>query len=560
MTLAGVRRSHRDISPESVGPFQDCSDVLHLVFFFDGTGNNRDADAAEKKWSNISRLFDAARDEPPKGIYRLYTSGVGTKLNAKESAITAPWLWVRDSNAAGGGMGIGANARLDKGADDLSEALHRALLINARKAGGALKSFADKSESESFQKLNRALANHRLIKIINISVFGFSRGAALARAFTNRLIKQCKNDGRGGLTLEGYPVRFVFLGVFDTVASFGLPAHNGVLPWGGVDLRVSEYVERCVHYVAGHELRFSFPVDLIRENGSYGRHVERVYPGAHSDVGGGYLPVEQIRLDHLARIPLCDMLHEACGQGVRLLSLKNLKQERPFIYQRMAASEDITKAYKSYAALCNASGTVEQQIRRHMELYYACYGTLKRRGGLTPTLAQGNAKQEAARREYEDARREVEALNRKPIHSRADAERYSAAVRRQSEAAKRFRAGKEEAESLAEGLGNIHEEAEYLQQRRQTGKQLRAAAWHDRNRGLLWQVRPEPWMLDAYSRQTVPDEIVDFFERYVHDSKAGFGMQASVEPFSYFRPRGVFEQLTETGHAPASDSPGWPAA
>jgi hypothetical protein len=88
------------------------------------------------------------------------------------------------------------------------------------------------------------------------------------------------------LTYQGYPLRLNFMGLFDTVASFGLPAQNIRTSFDERELIVSPMVERCVHYVAGHELRFSFPVDLIRKNGRFARNwLEKVFPGVHSDVG-----------------------------------------------------------------------------------------------------------------------------------------------------------------------------------------------------------------------------------------------------------------------------------
>ena len=40
---------------------QDCSDVVHISVFFDGTGNNKDADEEKKKWSNPARLWRNAQ-------------------------------------------------------------------------------------------------------------------------------------------------------------------------------------------------------------------------------------------------------------------------------------------------------------------------------------------------------------------------------------------------------------------------------------------------------------------------------------------------------------------
>ena len=556
MGISEIRAANRDVPACEPGPLQDCSDILHLAFYFDGTGNNRDADAAQKKWSNVARLFDASREDNLKGIYRAYTSGIGTKLNRREAAASTPWRWLRDNDKLGGGIGLGASSRLEKGKDDLTTQLQQALLINARKAGGELKTFAQKNEAESFSKLNQALGSHRLIKIINISVFGFSRGASLARAFTNKLIGLCKPDAGGQLTLHGYPVRFVFLGVFDTVASFGLPAANGVLPWGGVDLKVSEHVERCVHYVAGHELRYAFPVDLVRENGQCKSNChETVYPGVHSDVGGGYAPDEQARRDHLARIPLRDMLAEARNCGVRIFALKELEETNFPIFQRLNPDPDVASAYQTYRAQCGAGGSIEVQIQRHMELFYSYHGTLKRRGGKAPSLTAQNAALDQAKRELDAARAEVnkaleamqtlsyDELTQQPRRNKADADRYTAAVARERAASERYGQLKTESENLSGGMEDIHQEAAYLIRRRDQNRSLRALAWSDRVRSWQWDVNPEAWMLEAYERGGVTDDIIQFFERYVHDSKAGFELQGSVEPFSYFRRRGVHEQL-----------------
>ncbi len=52
-------------------------------------------------------------------------------------------------------------------------------MVNARKQGGELARIANENQNESFEKLNRALAGHRLIKVINISIFGFSRSCGV---------------------------------------------------------------------------------------------------------------------------------------------------------------------------------------------------------------------------------------------------------------------------------------------------------------------------------------------------------------------------------------------
>ena len=292
----------RDVSNSPASAQQDCSDVIHISVFFDGTGNNKDADEQTKSWSNIARIWQSARmfanGNANSNTYPIYISGVGTPFNGKPLFPGDANDIAIEDNYLGGAAGAGGSRRLDYGQQQINDALRDVLLGNAKALGGKVAKYAAAGQQQSFGEVNKALGKHRLIKQINVSIFGFSRGAALARAFCNQWLWQCKED-RGKLSYEGYPIRFVHLGLFDTVASFGLPATNSAnnLALGGFkgrDLVVDERVERCVHYVAAHELRFAFPVDLIRRDSKLaGNWLEKVYPGVHSDIGGGYQPTEQ---------------------------------------------------------------------------------------------------------------------------------------------------------------------------------------------------------------------------------------------------------------------------
>ncbi|HEL3179615.1 TPA: DUF2235 domain-containing protein [Stenotrophomonas maltophilia] len=123
---------------------------------------------------------------------------------------------------------------------------------------------------------------------IRVSVFGFSRGATEARVFCNWLGDAC-DPGPGPLRLCGIPVQIDFVGLFDTVASVGaaqsffesmFDGHGG---WASAeDLRVPADVRRCVHMVAAHEVRGSFPVDLVD-----GANCEQIiYPNLRRRRGG----------------------------------------------------------------------------------------------------------------------------------------------------------------------------------------------------------------------------------------------------------------------------------
>ncbi|RKF44507.1 DUF2235 domain-containing protein [Paraburkholderia fungorum] len=170
---------------------------------------------------------------------------------------------------------------------------------------------------------NKLTAGKPKLQRIRLSVFGFSRGSAEARTFCNWLVDALDD----GFTLCGVPVTVDFLGIFDTVASVGIAqgaaatlfdGHGG---WGRAEnMAVPFHVRRCVHMVAAHEPRGSFPLDLIDH--ATGDREEIVYPGVHSDVGGGYGAAEQGRgqsdSDKLSQVPLLDMYREARKAGVPL--------------------------------------------------------------------------------------------------------------------------------------------------------------------------------------------------------------------------------------------------
>ena len=77
---------------------------------------------------------------------------------------------------------------------------------------------------------NYASEGHKLTNIITFNVYGFSRGAATARMFCNRIIKQ-KDDLREILqyvNLQQFNVVLKFVGLFDTVSSIGFSHSNDV--------------------------------------------------------------------------------------------------------------------------------------------------------------------------------------------------------------------------------------------------------------------------------------------------------------------------------------------
>ncbi|NYT83282.1 DUF2235 domain-containing protein [Alcaligenaceae bacterium] len=123
---------------------------------------------------------------------------------------------------------------------------------------------------------------------VPIDIIGFSRGAALARHFGNLIAERM----HGRLFSYDDPVRgsirtcvdLRFMGLFDTVAQFGLAgSHNSQY-----DLTIAAAWDWVAHAVALNERRWLFPVSSVASSAG-ANTVEAPFIGAHSDIGGGTL-------------------------------------------------------------------------------------------------------------------------------------------------------------------------------------------------------------------------------------------------------------------------------
>lgn len=146
-------------------------------------------------------------------------------------------------------------------------------------------------------------------------IFGFSRGAAIARWFAQRIYEQ-------GVLVQGsreHPnVRF--LGVWDTVAAFGGPNMDTSRQPSTTELteksgRIAPNIEEAYHLVSIDDPRIAFRPTLM---GAEERVTEIWFPGIHSDVGGGYLE------DGLSDIALDFMIETARKAGVVFKQLQDI--------------------------------------------------------------------------------------------------------------------------------------------------------------------------------------------------------------------------------------------
>jgi hypothetical protein len=137
--------------------------------------------------------------------------------------------------------------------------------------------------------LNAIALQREGAEALALDLVGFSRGAALARHFGNRIAQHVRegrfwyqHPQRGPLSSC---VDLRFMGLFDTVAQFNvLGAGNAAF-----DLSIAPAWKWVAHAVALHEHRWLFPLTSARGTQVGGNVVERAFVGAHADIGGGYL-------------------------------------------------------------------------------------------------------------------------------------------------------------------------------------------------------------------------------------------------------------------------------
>lgn len=350
----------------------ECQGQVYVGLFFDGTGNNdrwvedghSQTQRARNKHSNVARLFDAHLNEPENGIFRSYMPGVGT-----------PFREVGDVTKLGydvGGMAFGYMGadRINWGITSIFNAVNvyltgaplmshseQRLLVNTISvdAMGPI-SLEGATRWAGLTAIEERLAavvkgHRRKVLQINVSIFGFSRGSAEARACAYWLSQICERNG-GGMVLAGVPLRMGFMGIFDTVSAVGIgdvtPFTDGHMAWAKGTQDIHPAVEDCAHFIALHEQRASFPLEAAVGRGNVG------YPGVHSDVGGGYWPGEQGKAmpdwgesPHLSQIPLIDMHFAAIKAGVPLMTIQEIKAD-PRVAKSFATDQRLINAYNTW--------------------------------------------------------------------------------------------------------------------------------------------------------------------------------------------------------------------
>ncbi|WP_439860431.1 T6SS phospholipase effector Tle1-like catalytic domain-containing protein [Pseudomonas sp. MBLB4136] len=263
-----------------------CCEIPQIVIgvFFDGTGNNKDNDrgSSTRAMTNIAKLSEIYDEIPSNHQYRIYIEGIGTVNDGDDSVVGLAFA-----------MGAtGGEARLHSARKQLHELIEK-------------------------------IPEHP--GEIVFDVFGFSRGAALARHFVNMInhglpdfngkketvslwdvqlnpnllmarkpYSQHRGSGKGPTrrVVDMYPrstvrARVRFVGLYDSVGSFYWPGNDDE---GNFNLNLkAESAQYVYHLVAGQEVREKFPLTSVKNGPSAPAHfVELTGVGVHSDIGGGY--------------------------------------------------------------------------------------------------------------------------------------------------------------------------------------------------------------------------------------------------------------------------------
>ena len=542
-----------------------CANYAHIGVFFDGTNNNKYFSTKEKSHSNVARLYDVF---PGKGVLteeqirqtaRVYydsewekrTLPVPSTFAAKEKAeyfseaqarktmyrkiyvpgVGTPFRQVGDENDDELGNRLGeavakyGNARIIWA---MLQVLSLLMSMSGQEAIPAqeLDDMARKLgrpavdgdvKIEFYKKLNgshylRKLQNDRLPKIeaVNLYVFGFSRGAAAARSFCTRMRTYLAK-----LDIK-FKINIKFLGLFDTVASVG-SAHSsralygkedGHHSWAAMDLMFPSGIDKTVHLVAAHEVRGSFPITSIA--GMTGEEI--VFPGVHSDVGGGYAPTEQgksVYVDtdtgKLSQIPLSVMYRKAVMAGVPFLLPSEWQDDT--IKEVMKVDPVLIRDFNSYRENTDIGGKYLRDMLRKQYAFYIRwrkmrYGTLEK--VMSANLAKVNSKR----------MRERDVADLRDAEKRLGLELAFLNGRRDPSTGMPYRSSQENLSGETAILGGIIQMMEKVNQ------------WEKEGIKKIW------------NDKAPPQAAVKMFEQYVHDSVGWFRVEPA-ESWGYLRWRTI---------------------
>ena len=227
-----------------------------FVFSFDGTGNEP-IDAGK-----------FTQDESISNVLKLHLL-MGGGVEVDKSATQAP-----DGSAQITRYYNGIGTREGRLAIPLLGHLRRTINQALAPTFGDARRILNEAHADFAEQDYRHQRGDRIV------IFGFSRGAALARRFASELL------GRHA------DCEIAFLGVFDTVAAMNGIHRQGERLSSDVVFEngtLHEGIKQAVHLLALDEDRVAFSPTLINQDPNNPKRIEEVWlPGVHSDIGGGY--------------------------------------------------------------------------------------------------------------------------------------------------------------------------------------------------------------------------------------------------------------------------------
>ena len=220
----------------------------NIIFCFDGTSNHPNDAKQEREWFGLGQI----EDNGITNILKLHVLFGGNLSNTASSNQQHSFYY--------SGVGTYGNK---------FQQLFNATFAPNNQDVGKIIRLAGQDLEKIYEKTDK------------IFIFGFSRGAAIARRFSS-VINNYIDLKKGTKPIE-------FIGIFDTVASIGFPnLDSSEKPISDVvfeNYAISPYIKKALHILALDENRIVFQPTLMHEEK---RVTEVWFPGSHSDIGGGF--------------------------------------------------------------------------------------------------------------------------------------------------------------------------------------------------------------------------------------------------------------------------------